>query len=280
MTSPIPRDIPELPAISGIPAPVTSVVPATAVVTPTRRPPAATYRALVALAAAVAVVTEMVLGSPLRAFSHFSVQSTALVALVFAASSRRAWSARHPLPSLVTGGTVLYAAITALVYHLLLTRDASAFSLSMSMAPWGSPAASPTGWLAVTDAAFHTAIPLAVVADWLLLTRPFPTRLSHAAAWLIYPMAYLAFTLGRATLLTPDWPAPYLYPFLDVDRHGYKSVLGNALLLGLAFYALALLHIAVDHLRPDPVHPRRGRLGRYDRRPENRISSPATSGLK
>ncbi|MFE7843130.1 Pr6Pr family membrane protein [Streptomyces sp. NPDC057474] len=277
MTAPIPRDIPDLPPISGIPAPVTSVVPATAVVAPARRPLAAAGRALVALAAAAAVVTEMVLGSPLRAFSHFSVQSTALVAVVFAASARRAWSARRPLPSLVTGGTVLYAVITALVYHLILMKDATAFS--MTMTPTGAPA-TPTGWLPLTNVAFHTAIPLAVVADWLLLTRPSTPRLSHAAAWLLYPLTYLAFTLGRAALLTPDWPAPYLYPFLDVDRHGYKSVLGNALLLGLAFYALSLLLIAVDHLRPDPVHPRRGRPDRHDRRPENRISSPATGGLK
>ncbi|MER6162060.1 Pr6Pr family membrane protein [Streptomyces sp. NPDC001868] len=277
MTAPIPRDIPDLPAISGIPAPVTSVVPATAVVEPTRRRLAATYRALVALAAAAAVVTEMVLGSPLRAFSHFSVQSTALVALVFAVSARRAWSAGRPLPSWATAGTVLYAVIAALVYHLILMRDATAFSMTMTST--GAPAA-PTGWLALTNIAFHTAIPLAVVADWLLLTRPAPPRLSHAAAWLLYPLVYLVFTLGRAALVTPDWPAPYLYPFLDVDRHGYKSVLGNALLLGLAFYALALLLIAVDHLRPDPVHPRRGRPDRHDRRPENRISSPATSGLK
>ncbi|MDX3583044.1 Pr6Pr family membrane protein [Streptomyces europaeiscabiei] len=277
MTAPIPRDIPDLPAISGIPAPVTSVVPATAVVTPARRPLASAYRALVALAAAAAVVIEMALGSPLRAFSHFSVQSTALVALVFATSARSAWSARRPLPSWATGGTVLYAMITALVYHLILTRDATAFS--MSMTPTGA-ATAPTDWLALTNIAIHTAIPLAVVADWLFLTRPAPPRLSHAAAWLLYPLVYLAFTLGRAALVTPDWPAPYLYPFLDVDRHGYKSVLGNTLLLGLAFYALALLLIAVDHLRPDPVHPRRGRPDRHDRRPENRISSQATGGLK
>ncbi|MCC9707220.1 Pr6Pr family membrane protein [Streptomyces sp. MNU76] len=277
MTAPIPRDIPDLPAISGIPAPVTSVVPATAVVAPARRPLAGTYRALVALAAAAAVVTEMVLGSPLRAFSHFAVQSAVLVALVFAVSARRAWSARRPLPSAVTGGTVLYAVITASVYHLLLTNGPATFSMTTS--PTGT-LVTPTGWLAVTDVAFHTVIPLAVVADWLLLTRPSPPRLINAAAWLLYPLAYLASTLGRAALVTTDWPAPYLYPFLDVDRHGYKGVLGNALLLGLAFCAAALLIVVVDHLRPDPVHPRRGRPDRPDRHPENRISSPATGGLK
>lgn len=263
MTAPIPRDIPELPAISSIPTLVPSVVPAAAVVAPAPRRPTAAFRALVALAAAAAVVIEMVVGSPVRAMAHFSVQSTALLALVFAASSRRAWSARRPLPSLVTSGMVLYAMTTALVYHLILVPDPP-----------------PTGWQALTNLAFHTAIPLAVVADWLLLTRPSPPRLSHSVAWLLYPMAYLAFTLGRAALLTPDWPDPYLYPFLDAARHGYKGALANALLLGLAIYALGLLLIAADHLRPDPVHRRRGHSNRHDRRPENRISSPATSGLK
>ncbi|MGW0711584.1 Pr6Pr family membrane protein [Streptomyces sp. NPDC002643] len=277
MTAPIPRDIPDLPAISGIPTPVTSVVPATAVVEPARRRPTAVFRALVALAAAVAVVTEMILGSPLRAISHFSVQSTALAAVVFAASAHRAWSARRPLPPLVTGGTLLYTMVGALTYHLVLAQDPATFAMTTTAT--GAPI-TPTGWHAVTDIAFHTAIPLAVVVDWLLLTRPSPPRLTHAAAWLLYPMAYLAFTLGRAALVTPDWPAPYLYPFLDADRHGYKGVLGNALLLGLAVLALSLLLIAVDHLRPDPVRPRRGRPNRYDRRPENRISSPATGGLK
>ncbi|WP_159770875.1 Pr6Pr family membrane protein [Streptomyces sp. HM190] len=277
MTAPIPRDIPDLPAISGIPAPVTSIVPATAVVAPTRRPLAAAFRALVALAAAVAVLIEMVAGSPLRALSYFSVQSAVLVALVFAASSRRAWAARRPLPPLVTGGTLLYAMVAALVYHLVLMRDTTAFSMTVTST--GAPV-TPSGWHAVTNLAFHTAIPAAVVADWLLLTRPAALRLSQTVAWTLYPMAFLAFTLGRAALLTPDWPAPYLYPFLDVDHHGYKGVLGNALLMGLALYALALVLVAVDHLRPDLVRPRRGRPGRHDRRPENRISSPAPGGLK
>ncbi|SPF04541.1 Pr6Pr family membrane protein [Streptomyces sp. MA5143a] len=277
MTAPIPRDIPDLPAISGIPAPVTSIVPATAVVAPTRRRVAAAFRALVALTAALTVLIEMVAGSPLRVLSHFSVQCTVLVALAFAASSRRAWAARRPLSPLVTGGTVLYVMVAALVYHLVLMRDATPFSMTMTST--GAPV-TPTGWHALTNPAFHTVIPAAVVADWLLLTRPAALRLGHTMVWTLYPMAFLAFTLGRAALLTPDWPTPYLYPFLDVDRHGYKSVLGNALLMGLALYALGLVLVAVDHLRPDLVRPRRGRPGRHDRRPENRISSPAPGGLK
>ncbi|MGW0821857.1 Pr6Pr family membrane protein [Streptomyces sp. NPDC002845] len=276
MTAPIPRDIPDLPAIPGIPALMPSAVPATAVVAPARRPATAVFRALVALTAAAGVGIDLLLGSPLQVLSHFTAQSSVLVALVFTFSAARAWTARRPLPPLVTGGTLLYTSIAALVYHALLANASTPFSATEATAAL-------TGWHAVTNQLLQTAVPIAVALDWLLLTRPGPLRLAYAPTWLLYPLAYLAFTLTRAALLTPDWPTPYLYPFLDVARHGYKSVLGNALLLGLSIYALTLLLTALDHLRPDPVRPHHHRRDRRDRRsrlPENRISSPATGGLK
>jgi hypothetical protein len=279
--------MPDLPAIPGDPPPLPFIVPATAVVAPTRRPMAALYRALVALAAAAAVGTEVILGSPLQVLSHFSVQTGALVAVVFALSSLRSWTARRSVSPLVTGGTVLYALIAGLVYHVVLMRGTTAFVMT-GTGPTDA-AASLTGWHALTNFTLHTALPLAVAADWLLLTRPAPFRLTYATTWLLYPLMYLAFTLARGALLPDGSSPPYLYPFLNVDAHGYKSVLGNALLLGLAFYALALTLVVLDHVRPNPVRHPRGRRPRRPRRtrrnhrgrlPQNRISSPATGGLK
>lgn len=266
MIAPIPKDIPDLPAIPGMPAPPPSVVPATAVVAPSRRRPAAAFRILVALAAAAGVAIDLILGSPARVLSYFTIQSSLLVAVVFAASAGRAWAARRPLPGAVTGGTLLYISITGLVYHLILANQSGVFSMTGDVAP-------PTGWQAVANNLLHTVVPIAAAADWLLLTRPAPLAFRHAATWLLYPLAYLAFSLARGAMMSPGTPARYLYPFVDVDQHGYPGVLANALLLGLAFYALALLLVALDHIRPDPVR-------RRVRRPENRISSPATGGLK
>ncbi|MFD5627084.1 Pr6Pr family membrane protein [Streptomyces sp. NPDC127072] len=249
MTAPIPKDIPELPAIPGIPAPVPFLVPATAVVAPVRRPLAATFRILVALTAATGVAIDLILGDPLRVLSYFTVQSSLLVAVVFIASAGRAWTARRPLPGVVTGGTLLYISITGLVYHLILANESSVFSMTGDAAP-------PTGWQAVANHLLHTVTPIAAAVDWLLLTRPAPLALRHAATWLLYPLAYLVFSLARGAMVSPGSPARYLYPFLDVDRHGYPGVLANALLLGLAFYALALLLVTLDHLRPDPVRRR------------------------
>ncbi|MGW5636018.1 Pr6Pr family membrane protein [Streptomyces sp. NPDC003832] len=240
MTAPIPRDIPDLPAIPGIPRLMPSHVPATAVVAPSRRRLTAAFRLLTALTAAGAVTIELVLGSPARVLSHFAVQSNILLAAVMLLAARRAWTARRPLTPALTGAALLYVAITALVHHVLLT-------------PAGPP---PTGWHAVSEQVLHTVTPIAAALDWLLLTAPGALRLRQAALWLAYPLAYLAFSLARAELLPASASGRYLYPFLDVDLHGYKSVLGNALLLGLSIYALAVLLVALDHTRPNLVRHR------------------------
>ncbi|MFF3451244.1 Pr6Pr family membrane protein [Streptomyces sp. NPDC002667] len=266
MINPMPRDIPDLPAIPGVVPSTRPYVPATAVVAPARRPATAAYRVLVALAAATGVAIEMKLGSPVRVLSYFTIQTNLLVAVAFAVSARRAWSARRPLPGVLVGGTLIYISITGLVYHLILVNESTPFSMT-----GGNGALS--GWQALANQLLHTVTPIAVAADWLLLTRPTPLALRDAATWLIYPLAYLAFSLARGATLSAGTPARYLYPFVDVERHGYGGVLGNTAVLGVAFYALGLLIVVLDHLRPDPV--RRGL-----RRPENRISSQASGGLK
>jgi hypothetical protein len=222
------------------------------------------FRLLVALTAVAGVTLDLALGSPLRVLSYFTIQSSILVAPVFALSAWRAWTARRPLPPSVTAGTLLYAVTAGLLYHLILVNGSGTFSMT------GDTDAL-TGWHTLTNQLLHTVIPVAAALDWFLLTRPGPLRPHSAAAWLVFPVAHLTFALTRGALLPPDTPAHYPYPFLDVPRHGYTEVLGNATALGLACYALALLLVALDHIRPGP---------RRRRPPENRISSPATSGLK
>ncbi|MCK1823790.1 Pr6Pr family membrane protein [Streptomyces sp. XM83C] len=248
MTAPIPRDIPELPAIPGVARLFPSSVPAAAVVTPMRRPLAAVCRLLIAALAAGGVTLALLLGSPARVLSHFTIQSNILLAVVCLASARRAWTARRPLPSAVTGATLLYVVIAALVHHLVLASATAPVTLT------DGPL---TGWHAVANHVLHTITPAAAVLDWLLLTTPDALRLRQTAAWMLYPLAYLGFCLTRSELLlTPGTPARYLYPFLDVEQYGYKSVLANALLLGLSFYGLAVLLVALDHLRPNLVRYR------------------------
>ncbi|MGW6010686.1 Pr6Pr family membrane protein [Streptomyces sp. NPDC055210] len=268
MTTPIPADIPDIPRIPGIAASAAAsavpIVPAYAVVPRVRRPLVAAFRLLVALAAAAGVALDLLLGSPLRVLSYATILSSILVTAVFTVSAWRAWKARHPLRPSVTASTLLYAVGTGLVYHLILADDATAFSMT-------SDGSALTGWHAVTNQLLHTVVPVAVALDWLLLTRPGALRLHSAATWLILPVAYLAYTVTRGLLLPQGTPARYRYPFLDVSEHGYVEVLGNVTILGLACYALAVLLVALDHIRPGP---------RRHRAPENRISSQPTGGLK
>ncbi|WP_268220384.1 Pr6Pr family membrane protein [Streptomyces sp. EMB24] len=244
MTAPIPRDIPDLPALPRTaPQLLPSVVPARAVVPPVRRPLTAVYRLALAVLATAAALTEILLGSPTRVLSYFVIQSTALLALVTFASARRAWTARHPLPGAVTGAALLYVVVAALVHHITLADAAPAYAMAAGSgggATWLEPAA---GHL------LHTVLPVAALLDWLVLTPPARMHLRHATTWLLYPLAYLAFALARGELL-PGSAGRYLYPFLDVARHGYRSVLANALLVGLAIYAVAVLLVALDHTRP------------------------------
>ncbi|MFJ8031314.1 Pr6Pr family membrane protein [Streptomyces sp. NPDC096032] len=251
MTAPIPRDIPDLPAIPGPPLLVPAPVPATAVVAPVRRPMAALFRLLIAAAAAAGVALELLIGTPARTLSYFSVQANILLALVMLLSAARASRARRPLPSGLTGATLLYVVTGALVYHLLLARTTPPFSMTGGTAV-------PERWHAQWAVLqfLHVLVPAAAVCDWLFLTPAGRMHLRQTATWLLYPLAYLAFSFIRAAFLPPGDPARYLYPFLDVTAHGYRSTLANALLLGLAMYALAVVLVALDHTRPTPVRHR------------------------
>ncbi|MFB7507188.1 Pr6Pr family membrane protein [Streptomyces broussonetiae] len=251
MTAPIPRDIPDLPAVPGPPLLLPAPVPATAVVAPVRRPLVALFRLLTALAAAGGVALELLLGSPARILGYFGIQTNILLAVVMLLSATRAWRARRPLPSGVTGATLLYALVTALVYHLLLAHTTPPFSMT-------GATTLPLRWHGswATLQILHTVTPVAALLDWLLLTPAARLHLRQAATWLLYPLAYLAFSLTRAALLAPKNPARYLYPFLDAGAHGYRSTLANALLLGLGIYGLGVLLVALDHTRPTPVRRR------------------------
>ncbi|MFE9922183.1 Pr6Pr family membrane protein [Streptomyces sp. NPDC005774] len=255
MTAPIPRDIPDLPVIPGRRTNLMpSSAPAGAVAPPVRRPLVAAYRLLLALAALGAATVEILLGSPPRVLSHFAIQSTLLLAAVTLASARRAWTARRPLPAALTGATLVYVVAAALLQHVLLADATPAYTMTGPAGTTGTAdLTGPAGTLAaLAPPALHTVLPIAAVLDWLLLSPPARMRLAHAAAWLLYPMAYLAFTLARELFL-PAGPARHLYPFQDTDLHGYRYVLGISLLLLVALYGLALALIAVDRTRPDPL---------------------------
>ncbi|MGA5132671.1 Pr6Pr family membrane protein [Streptomyces olivoreticuli] len=234
-------------------------VPASAVVPTGRRPVAAAFRALVALAALTGIVLDAIDSDDLgRLFSYFTIQSNIAVAVTFAWAAHRAWTARPALSPRITGAALLYISITGLVFHFVLSNDSSGFSMTSERTPLES----------VANQLLHTVTPLAAAFDWLVLTAPGGFLLRHAWQWLAYPLLYFPFALLRGALLDPGTEGRYPYPFLDVDLHGYAGILGNAVVFGLAFYVLALALTLLDRIRP------------HLRSPRNRISSLGSGPLK
>ncbi|MEV7567146.1 Pr6Pr family membrane protein [Streptomyces tanashiensis] len=237
-------------------------MPASAVIPPARRRPrAAAFRGLIALAAATGLVIECVHGNVLVVLSFFTIWSNILIAVVLGLGAVRAWTRRPPLPALWTGGALLCVSVVGLVFHLVLDNEASEFNQAAEIARL-------TGAKAVANQLLHTVTPIGAALDFLLLTAPGALRWRHAAQWLAAPGLYLAFALVRGALISPDAPTRYTYPFLDVTVHGYAGVLTNAVVLGAAFFALGLAIVGLDRIRPAP------------RSPEYRISSERARGLK
>ncbi|GAU71067.1 hypothetical protein SSP35_26_00390 [Streptomyces sp. NBRC 110611] len=240
---------PGLPTAAGTPVPAAVPAPAASAFEG-RRPVAAAFRALAALTGVTGIVLDMIASHDLgRLFSYFTIQSNILLAVVFACSAHRAWTGRPALSPRVTGAALLYICITGLVFHFVLSNDASGFSMTSHR----------TALETVASQLLHTATPLAAVLDWLVLTAPGTFLFRDAWQWLAYPVLYLPFALIRGALLAPGTDGRYPYPFLDVDLRGYAGIATHAVVFALAFYLLALALVVLDRICPrlgrrlDPV---------------------------
>ncbi|GAA3502030.1 hypothetical protein GCM10019016_091380 [Streptomyces prasinosporus] len=159
----------------------------------------------------------------------------------------------------MTGAALLYVTTAALVHHVALT-DAAPGLRHDGRSERGRRVARAGGGAHL----LHTVMPRRRAPGLAAPDPPARTHLRQAA-----PVA----AVPRWRTWSSRWPAGallprlrrtrYLYPFLDVARHGYRSVLANALLLG-----------------PLLLRRRRRAGGPGPHPPENQISSPATGGLK
>ncbi|TDC37343.1 hypothetical protein E1211_10665 [Micromonospora sp. 15K316] len=156
---------------------------------------------------------------PLELLWYFTVQ----VDLAYLAALRFGRDGR-----LRTALTV-YLVVTGLVFVLVLANPWSGYSMVATADARG----------AVSDAGnllLHVVAPPLAAADWLThRPRPAPPG-RYPVSLLVYPLAWLTAILLRGAGSGPT-EERYLYPFLDVPRLGYPTVVVNA----LAFAALVLL---------------------------------------
>ncbi|WP_457208267.1 Pr6Pr family membrane protein [Nocardioides sp. P5_C9_2] len=86
----------------------------------------------------------------------------------------------------------------------------------------------------VADKLLHVVVPLLAVIGWVACGPRGRVRRSDVLASLVFPIAWLAYTLVRGAV-TGFYP----YPFLDVEERGYAAVALACLGVAVLFVALA-----------------------------------------
>ncbi|MFI9359769.1 Pr6Pr family membrane protein [Kitasatospora sp. NPDC053057] len=158
-------------------------------------------------------------------FSYFTDLSNLAGTAVLAYGGWAGLTGRRPVPDAVRGAVVLYLAITGLVYGTLLAKYPA-----LLVIPW------------VGDVV-HRAMPLVLLADWLIDPPAGRVRPVVVLGWLAFPLVYLVYTLTRGHAV--DW---YPYPFLDPARHGgYRRIAGACFLLMVALLLVGAAIAAVGN---------------------------------
>ncbi len=170
-----------------------------------------------------------ILHTIIRFFSYFTILTNSLVAIYFTCI----WL--FPSTKLgqffkkfnTTTAITVYILVVGIIYNILLRNI------------WPV-----SGWGKVADELLHSFIPIYFLVYWIFFTERIQLKWSDALPWLYYPLAYFIYTLIRGTI-THTYP----YPFINVNKLGYQQTLINCIGVGIVFYGLFLLMIAISRKR-------------------------------
>ena len=201
------------------------------------------WHGAIALIAVVALVGQTALlihndGSLVNLFSYFTIQSNILVLIAVTLVAIRPGRGGTAFGILRLAGLVGIT-ITGIIFATILAGTADFEGLA-----W---------WY---DKLLHYVIPAATVIGFLFL-RP-RTRLTKSSLWfVVWPLAWLAYTLIRGAVSHPNYPAPHNrlsdvpYDFLDVDQHGGVSVTIVSVVITVFALALAWGYIRLSQRGAD-----------------------------
>jgi len=74
----------------------------------------------------------------------------------------------------------------------------------------------------------HYIMPIVIMLDWLIASRPAPIAYRWALTWLAFPLLYLVYSLVRGPIV--DW---YPYPFMNPSTHGYLGVAITSVIIAI-----------------------------------------------
>ena len=149
-------------------------------------------------------------------FSFFTILSNLFAAIVLIVGAVYLFRRRQPSAAddIVRGSAVVAMAIVGLVFGLLLSRMENA-----GVVPW-------------VNFVTHYLMPVVMVVDWLL--QPPKSKLvpRHIGLWLIYPIAYLIYSLVRGAIVA--W---YPYWFIDPNKApgGWSGVVLYSVAIWIGF---------------------------------------------
>jgi hypothetical protein len=132
------------------------------------------------------------------------------------------------------GAITIALTITMLVYNFVLLPNLSTMG---NYKPF-----------TLTDILIHYAIPIMVILDWILFDKKGVYSVFDPLKWLIFPFAYLAFVMVKASFgyVIEGISSKYPYFFINIDKLGAAAVTYNVLLLVLVFLAVGYLLWFID----------------------------------
>lgn len=161
-------------------------------------------------------------------FSFFTIQSNILAAAMLVLAALIRPEERSLAFDAVRGAVTFYIGITGAVFALLLSGLQEQLDTHNAFANF----------------VVHYLIPVVVVLDWVVDPPRRRLGLKIALGWLVYPLAWFAYTLVRGS--ATGW---YPYPFVDVSEHGYGGVLVRGLVFLVAFAIGAAAFAAIGDRR-------------------------------
>ncbi|MGW2665233.1 Pr6Pr family membrane protein [Nocardia tengchongensis] len=161
-------------------------------------------------------------------FSYFTIQSNILGLIVLVVGGLKDPAGRRW--QVLRGAATLYLTITLIIYAVLLA------DIDVQLTE---------RWINDT---LHRVIPIVLIADWLLVASGIKPTVKLVLGWLIYPLAYGAYTLVRGPFA--DW---YPYPFMDPREQGYGALTIGLVVMAVVFAILGVIVAAVNGLVPKAV---------------------------
>jgi hypothetical protein len=154
-------------------------------------------------------------------FSRFSMQTTAIVALVTTFAVVRPQAKFFLLRPNVQAALVVYAVVVGTVFEVMLRPDSQSIQ--------------------IVDSILHGFIPILYLSYWLIFVPKGTLSSTDPILWLIYPIIFFAYTMIRGVIF-----GVYLRHFQEIIKLGGYQFLIHTLVFFTAFLAVGFVLVLVD----------------------------------